>query len=144
MTSFHEYPGIQGHLKGLTLCLIPATSPQKNQFNCHKRAALPLPGFPGSPASASIPTMEISLIKRAYCLWCHGYPVITHSVAAPPPFALKPRRDLLPPKSNQLSPLPPHSPLISCQTGGALHCQQARMAKAGEYLKRGCDCDCEV
>lgn len=50
--------------------------------------------------------MEIRLIKRAYCLWCHGYPVITHSVAAPPPFALKPRRDSLPPKSNQLSPPP--------------------------------------
>lgn len=50
---------------------------------------------------------EIRFIKRAYCLWCHGYPVITHSMAAPPLFALKPRRDSLPPKSNQL-PSPPH------------------------------------
>lgn len=102
VTSFHEYQGIQGHLKGLTLCLIPPTSPQKNQFSCHKRAASPTPSPSQLSACSPIPMMEIRLIKRAYCLWCHGYPVITHSMAAPPLFALKPHGDPLPPKSNQL------------------------------------------
>lgn len=139
-TPFYEYQGIQNW----TLCVIPAArSPKKKRFGCHEKGlAFPPPLLPLPP---SIP--EIRFIKRAYCLWCHGYPVITHSGAALLLFPCKPDRDLLTPKSNQLYPPPHHSPippLISCQAACALHCQQAWMTKARKYLKRGCDWNCGV
>lgn len=96
-----------GPLKWFNTLLNPCyKSPEKKQFNCHKRAASSLPFLALLPLPLS-QRWRLSLLRGlGYCLWCHGYPVITHSMAAPPPFTLKPRRDLLLPKSNQLSPSP--------------------------------------
>lgn len=129
VTSFHEYPGIQGHLEALTLCLIPATSPQKNQFSSHKGLPLSLPRFLGSLASFSIPMMEIRLIKRGLLSavsWIPSdYTLCGCSSSVRPQtsqgFIASKVKSIIPP----LHTHPPHSPLISCQTGCTLHCQQA-------------------
>lgn len=128
VTSFHEYPGIQRHLKALTLCLIPATSPQKNQFSSHKRGRLPFsPRLFASLASSSIPMMEIRLIKRgllSVVSWIpRDYTLCGCSSSVRPQtsqgFVASKVKSIIPPTH------PPHSPLISCQTGCTLHCQHA-------------------